>query len=416
MPLTHTAIRAAQPRDTAWKLFDAEGLFLFVTPSGGKLWRFNYRYHGREKLLSLGSYPEIPLKVARERRAAARALLAQDIDPSAQRKAERQARACTFKDVSLEWLAIHRHRISAATYEKSVWIFEKLLYPYIGRYPIVDLKTPDVLGAIRHTEKRGRYETAHRARSLASQVFRYAIVTGRIERDPADVLRGALVPVVTTHRAALTEPKAVGELMRAIHDYNGKQPPVEVAIRLAPLLFVRPGELRLARWEEFDLDSPEPLWRIPPERMKMRKEHLVPLPHQAVELLKGLQPLTGPTGFVFPSVRTFTRPISDNTLNAALRRMGYDKTQMTAHGFRATARTLLDEALHFRPDIIEHQLAHAVQDANGRAYNRTMHLPERRQMMQAWADYLDRLRTHAKTPGKRMTVHKSSWRPKERCV
>ncbi len=394
--LTKVGIEAAKPREKAYKLTDGLGLFLLVTKAGGRLWRFKYRMYGVEKLISLGTYPEVPLRLARDRRDEARKLVAAGVDPSAKKKAEKASHANTFEAVAREWLLGGKRKAMApATLEKSRWLLEDLLFPYIGSKPIALVTAPDVLAAVRRLEARGKHETAHRAVWKAGEVFRYAVSTGRADRDPTRDLKGLLTPAKVKHRAAITSPAQVGELLRAIDGYAG-QPTSEAALKLAPLFFVRPGELRGARWEEFDLDGKEPTWRIPGERMKMGEDHVVPLATQAVAILKNLLPITGPKGLVFPGLRTGSRPISENTLNSALRRLGYAKDQMTPHGFRAIARTLLDEELHFKLDLIEHQQSHAVRDANGRAYNRTTHLPERRKMMQDWADYLDRLKAGAK--------------------
>ncbi|WP_318258138.1 site-specific integrase [Geobacter anodireducens] len=266
---------------------------------------------------------------------------------------------------------------------------ERDVFPWLGGRPIGDIKAPDVLAVLRRVEARGALETAHRVKTICGQVFRYAVATGRAERDPAADLKGALPPAKKTHLAAITEPAKVGELLRAIDGYQGSFV-VRSAMQLAPLVFVRPGELRLAEWSEIDFDAAE--WNIPAERMKMKEAHLVPLSTQALNILRELHALTSPSRYLFPSARSNARPLSNNAVNAALRRMGYDKDEMTGHGFRAMARTILDEVLQFRPDFIEHQLAHAVRDPNGRAYNRTAHLSERKKMMQSWADYLDDLR------------------------
>jgi integrase len=399
--LTKVGIEAAKPREKAYKLSDGLGLFLLVTKAGGRLWRFKYRFKGRENLLSLGSYPDVPLKLARDRRDEARKQVAAGIDPSAKRKAEKTSRADTFEAVAREWLALQEKAQAASTFVKARWLLEDILFPYIGSKQIALITASEVLSAVRKMEARGKHETAHRAVWKARQVFKYAIRTDRATNDPTSSLGGALVPQKVLHRPAITSPPQVGELLRAIDGYSG-QPASEAALKLAPLVFLRPGELRGARWEEFDLDGKEPTWRIPGVRMKRTKhmgiadEHIVPLATQAVKILSELRPITGPEGLVFPGLRSGSRPISENTLNSALRRLGYTKDQMTPHGFRAIARTLLDEELHIRPDFIEHQLAHAVRDPNGRAYNRTTHFPERRKMMQEWADYLDTLKAGTK--------------------
>jgi integrase len=344
-------------------------------------------------MLSLGGYPEVPLRDARERRDENRKLIAKGIDPVAKRRSERAVKADTFAAIAEEWLGQRKAKLTSLTHEKVRWLLLDLLGPYIGSQPIASIAAPDVLGALRRIEARGRLETAHRAKQCAGQVFRYAIATGRAQRDPTPDLRGALAPVVTTHRAAITDPKCIGELLRAIDGYRG-QVAVEYALKLAPLLFVRPGELRGARWEEFTLTGDEPLWRICAERMKMREEHLVPLSAQAVALLSELRLLTGPNGYLFPSIRTAVRPISNNTINGALRRLGYAKDEMSAHGFRAMASTCLNER-GFPPDVIELQLAHVERNKVRAAYNRAQRLDDRRKMMQQWADFLDGLRAGA---------------------
>lgn len=393
VPLTDTAIRKAKPAATVQKLRDGGGLYLLLRPDGAKWWRWDYRrpVTSKRNTLSLGTYPDVSLATARERHAAARKLLAEGIDPGEQRKAEKSATlersANTFEAIAAEHLSMRANKLSAGSVVRERRLLEKDLGPYIGSRPVDAIPARDLLQALRKIEARGAVETAHRARMLAAQVFRYAIATGRAERNPASDLKGALTPPEGRHFASVTEPALVGELLRAIHGYRGS-PVVMGALQLAPLVFVRPGELRRARWENIDLDSSE--WRF--IASKTAQSHVVPLSSQAVAILRDLYPLTGRGEFVFPSVRGKGRPMSENTINAALRRLGYDSDTMTGHGFRAMARTVLDEVLGFRPDYIEHQLAHAVRDPNGRAYNRTAHLVERRKMMQAWADYLDSLR------------------------
>ncbi|QBQ53822.1 tyrosine-type recombinase/integrase [Nitrosococcus wardiae] len=394
MPLTDTAIRNAKPGDKPKKLFDGGGLYLEVAPSGGKWWRLKYRFGGKEKRLSLGVYPEVSLKEARERRDEARKLLANEIDPGEHRKAKKAARedraANSFEVVAREWLAKHALHWSASHGERIIRRLERDIFPWIGGRPVADIAAPQLLEVIRRIEQRGALETAHRALSSCGQVFRYAVATGRAERDPSGDLRGALPPVKSQHFAAATEPKEIAEILRAINGYEGTLT-VRCALRLAPLVFVRPGELRKAEWADIDLEAAE--WRY--LVTKTNRPHIVPLSHQAVAIFRELHPLTGRGRYVFPSARSAARPMSDNALLAAMRRMGIAKEEMTGHGFRAMARTLLDEVLGFRPDFIEHQLAHAVRDPNGRAYNRTAHLPERRKMMQEWADYLDRIKAGA---------------------
>lgn len=396
VPLSEMKIRTAKPEEKQITLFDGGGLFLLITPSGGKLWRFKYRFDSKEKLISLGTYPEISLADARQRRDEARQQIAHGIDPGAVRKAQKQAKTEeteTFEVIAREW-----HTKFSPTWAKThadgiMSRLERDIFPWIGSRPISDIKAPELLTVIRRVESRGALESAHRVRTIAGQVFRYAVATGRAERDPAADLKGALPPKKVKHHAAIIDPKEIGALLRAIDGYTGHFI-VKCALRIAPLVFVRPGELRHAEWAEINLE--EATWNIPAGKMKMKDPHLVPLCQQAVDILKELQPLTGSGRYVFPSARSFTRPMSENAILAALRRMGYSKEEMTGHGFRAMARTILDEVLQVRPDFIEHQLAHAVRDPNGRAYNRTSHLEERKKMMQKWADYLDGLKAGAK--------------------
>lgn len=392
--LTEPKIKAARPKEKPYKLFDERGLYLFVTPSGARLWRLKYRLNGKEKLLALGAYPDVPLKRAREKRDEARRLIADGIDPSAQKKAERQASADTFSALAKEYLQVKRSSLNPKTIAKAQWLLDDWLNPSIGSIHVKKLRAAEVLAVCRRLEAKGKYESAHRARALASRVMRYGVATGRCEHDPCAYLRGALKPVKVTNRAAITEPAKLGELLRAIDGYRG-QPSTAYALKILPYLFVRPGELRGAEWEEFDLDGPEPMWRIPAGRMKMKEQHVVPLARQVVELLKELRRITGDGPLLFPSLRSSKRPISDNTLNAALRRLGYSGDEHVAHGFRSTASTLLNEQ-GWHPDLIELQLAHAPRNKVRAAYNRAERLAERRKMMQAWADYLDGLKAGGK--------------------
>ena len=394
-PLSPSQVQNARAQDKPYKLRDGGGLFLLVNPDGAKLWRWDYRRpaSGRQNTLGLGAYPAVKLADARERVRKGRELLAAAIDPSEQRKAEKAAtaerEANTFGAVAEEWWAKREKEIVAGTVKRERRLLEKYLLPYLGHLPIADVTPPLLLTALRKPEAAGKLETAHRARSLAGQVFRYAIATrGGDLRNPAADLIGALQTPKGGHFASVTKPSEIGPLLRALHGYEGT-PVVAAALKLGPLVFVRPGELRQARWADIDLDSAE--WRY--TASKTDTPHVVPLSEQAVAILRELQPLTGRGQYVFPSQRGGGRPMSDAALVAAMRRMGIDGDTMTAHGFRAMARTVLDEELGYRPDYIEHQLAHAVRDPNGRAYNRTAHLPERRKMMQGWADYLDGLRT-----------------------
>jgi integrase len=399
-PLTDTACRTAKPSKKARKLFDGRGLYLEVAPGGGRWWRLKYRHGGKEKRLSLGTYPDTSLAMAREKRDDARKLLASGIDPSAHRKATVAALASqdanSVEVVAREWFGKQKSSWVPEHASRVLMRLENDVFPYLGKQDVGEITAKELLACLNRVADRGAIESAHRILQCVGQVFRYAIATDRAERNPASDLRGALPPVKPEHHAAITDPKAIGKLLRAINAYEGHGI-TRAALRLAALTFVRPGELRQAEWSEFDLDAAE--WNIPAERMKMREPHLVPLSDQAVEILRELYDVTGRGGsgrFVFPNPRSRERPMSSGGVLAALRRMGYDKATMSGHGFRAMARTVLDEQLHFRADYIEHQLAHAVRDPNGRAYNRTAHLPERREMMQSWADYLDALRAGGK--------------------
>ena len=395
-PLSEVKVRTVKPQEKDFKLFDGGGLFLLVTKSGGKLWHFKYRFDKKEKKLALGAYPEISLIDARRRLDEARSQLAHGIDPGAIRKAQKQAKTEsteTFEIIAREWHDRFTPSWNSRHAKGLLKRLERDVFPYLGAMPIKEIKATELLKVLRRVESRGALESTHRIRAICGQVFRYAIATGRAERDPAADLRGALPTVQTINRAAITEPVKVGELLRAIDGYQGGFV-VQCALKFAPLVFVRPGELRHAEWSEIDYENAE--WNIPAGKMKMKEPHLVPLSQQAIEILKEIKNLTGASRYVFPSGRSFDRPMSDNAILAALRRMGYEKSEMSGHGFRAMARTILDEVLHVRPDYIEHQLAHAVRDPNGRAYNRTSHLAERKNMMQTWADYLDGLKAGAK--------------------
>jgi integrase len=395
-PLSDTKIRAAKPTGKQVTMFDGGGLYLLVTPSGGKLWRFKYRFEGKEKLLSLGTYPEISLSDARQRREDAKRLLANGADPGAVRKAQKQAETDeteTFEVIAREWHTKFKQQWSECHTKTTLARLEHDLFPWLGNRPIKDIKAPELLATLRKAENRGALELAHRLRTISGQVFRYALATGRAERDPSGDLRGALPTPPEKHYAALTDPGEVADLLRAIAGYKGSLI-VSSALRIAPMLMVRPGELRHAEWSEINLD--EAVWNIPAHKMKMKIAHMVPLARQAVEILREIYAISGSGKYVFPSIRSFARPMSENTVNATLRSIGFDGERMTGHGFRAMARTILDEVLQVRPDLIEAQLAHAVHDPLGRAYNRTTHLPERRKMMQTWANYLDELKAGAK--------------------
>jgi len=396
VPLTDTAIRKAKPGTSPRRLTDERGLYLLLNPNGSQWWRWDYRHAGKRKTLSMGTYPDTGLKDAREKREAARKLLAAGVDPGDVRKAEKAAgeerAANNFAFIAEEWLARQSPRMAAATLEKARWTLDDLVNPWIGSRPITEIDAPEMLKLLRRIEERGAHETAHRTKQRCSQIFQYAIATGRATNDPTAALRGALAPVVSTSRAAITDPLKMGELLRAIDGYTGSFV-VRCAMKLSPLVFVRPGELRQAEWTEIDLDGAR--WNIPAAKMKMRAEHLVHLSTQAVAILRELNPLTGRGKYIFPGERSASRPLSDGTINAALRRLGFDKDTMTAHGFRAMASTRLNE-IGWAPDVIERQLAHVEKNKVRAAYNRAQYLDERIRMLQAWADYLDGLRAGGK--------------------
>lgn len=398
MPLTDTAIRNAKPKDKLFKLYDEKGLFIQVTPSGGKWWRFKYRFDGREKLLSLGTYPEVSLADARTRREDARKLLAQNpsVDPSEVKKAQKQTaysnQANSFEMLSREWAESYFINKTGPHKERTLRRLEVYVFPWLGKKPISEITAPEVLQVVRRPQSQNKLETAHRALQAIGQVFRYAVQNGKATRDVTVDLRGALPSPEVKHMASFTEPQQVAELMRAIDAFQGTFT-VETALRLAPLVFTRPSELRRAKWAEIDLDAGE--WRY--FVTKTKTEHIVPLCTQAIDLLKEIHPLSGHGEFVFQGGHDPKKAMSEAAINAALRRMGYDtQTQITGHGFRAMARTILHERLDIDPAIIEHQLAHSVPDALGGAYNRTKFLAQRKAMMQQWADYLDELKAGAK--------------------
>lgn len=391
MALTDIVVRRAKPRAKPYRLADEKGLYLEIALTGSKYWRWKYRFAGKEKRLALGVYPEVSLAAARETRDGARKLLATGVDPSEARKAQKASRVelaeNSFEAVAREWFAKYAPTWVASHSDKILRRLERDIFPWVGSRPIDKVSAPVLLVCLRRIEARGAIETAHRALQNCGQVFRYAIATGRAERDPSADLRGALAPVVESHHASITDPKAIGNLLRAIAGYEGSLV-TKCALRLAALVFVRPGELRKAEWVEFDLGKAE--WRIPASRMKMREVHIVPLSTQAVATLEELHGLTGQGRYVFPGARTNGRPMSENTVNAALRRLGYAKDEMTGHGFRSMASTILNEQGWSR-DAIERQLAHGERNNVRAAYNFAEYLPERRRMMQAWGDYLDAL-------------------------
>lgn len=404
MKLTDTAIKAAKPREKPYKLFDGEGLYLLINPDGSRWWRLKYRYGGKEKLLALGTYPGTGLKKARDKRDDARNLLDDDIDPNAHRKAEKAARADrdagSFEVVAREWHAKQSETWAAGHSERVLRRLVLYVFPRIGGEPIGSVTGPQLLDVLRRIEARGTVETAHRVKESLGAIFRYAVATHRATHDPSAALKGALATAQNKSYAAITEPKQVGELLRAIRGYSGAEV-TRCALQLLPLVFVRPGELRAARWEEFEFDvtppqpgekpkHPDPQWRIPAARMKMREQHLVPLSTQAVAILRELHARTGPEGYLFPNVRGKSNYMSPNTINAALRNLGYTSEQHTGHGFRHMASTLLHER-GYKSELIERQLSHGDRNPMRAAYNFAEYLPERRKMMQEWADYLDGL-------------------------
>ncbi|TDV16279.1 tyrosine-type recombinase/integrase [Paraburkholderia caballeronis] len=395
MPLTDTAIRNTKPSTKPQKLFDGGGLFLLITPAGQRYWRLKYRFAGKEKLLALGVYPEVSLAMARRKRDDAREKLAADVDPGAAKKADKRAAriaaANSFEVVAHGWMDERKTVVDIGQYEKTLARFKNDVFPWLGKRPIAEIDAPELLSVLKRIDGRGARFTAHRTRSEISRVFRYGIKEGYCKTDPARDLVDAIPPAQTTHFAAITEPLKVGEMLRAFDGFSGTFP-VLCALKLAPMLFVRPGELRQAEWSQFDLDKGE--WRY--LVTKTKTEHLVPLASQAVVILRELHALTGTGRYVFPGARDRNRPMSEAAINAALRRLGYDtRTEITGHGFRAMARTILHEELEQKPEVIEHQLAHSVPDNLGAAYNRTKFIKERRAMMQRWADYLVRLKAGA---------------------
>ena len=394
MSLNDREIKSAKAREKDYKLSDEKGLYLLVTKAGGKLFRLKYRYQGKEKKLSIGSYPDISLKVARGIRDDARTKLADGIDPSLFKKTLKETQRSnlenSFEVVALEWFSIKQKDKATGTKERVNNIFNRYLFPMLGPLAINEIPTSTILATLKAIEKRGALETTRRARQLVSQIYRYAIATGRADRDPIPDLKGAFEPQRVEHHSAMTEPKDVGHLMVAIDNFRGTLV-VQTAMKLSALFFCRPGEIRHLKWESINSEE----LRIEIISDKTKQPHIIPLSRQAITLLDELHPLTGKSEYILPSARGRSRPMSENAVRTALRTMGYDNDTMTAHGFRALARTLLDEVLEYRIEWIEQQLAHAVKDPNGRAYNRTKHLKQRTEMMQRWADYLDELREQA---------------------
>ena len=389
--LTATAVKQTKASSKNTKLSDGGGLYLLVTKGGGKYWRYDYRFAGKRKTLAIGTYPDVTLLNARKRHQSAREDVANDLDPSAAKKAEsNQAQAvATFRYVGEEWFAQKMADKSDNYKKRASSLLIKDIYPVIGALPICNVTPLKLLEAFKKIEQRGAIEMAHRAKQLTSLIFRYAIITGRTQNDPSAALNGALKSRTKKHHAAVTSPKELKNLLIAIDNYQGTAV-VRYALQISPLLFQRPGEIRHMEWEEINWN--ESRWEIPGNKMKMRSEHIIPLSKQTLSILRDVEMITGGGRYVFPSARGLSRPISENAVRTALRTIGYSNEEMTPHGFRATARTILDEVLNFRVDYIEHQLAHAVKDPTGRAYNRTSFLPQRKKMMQQWSDYLDQLR------------------------
>ncbi|HCC54224.1 MAG TPA: integrase [Desulfobulbaceae bacterium] len=395
VPLTDTKIRTIKPTENPQKLFDGGGLFLLVTPTGGKLWRLKYRFGGIEKLLSLGTYPQTSLAEARQKRDQASALMANGVNPGDTKKAQKAASSQeteTFEVIAREWYTKFAPSWAPSHGNKIIRRLELYVFPWLGDRAIKSITAPELLTALRRIEAKGTLETAHRTQQNCGQVFRYAVATGRAERDPSGDLRGAIPPASGKHMATITDPKEIAGLLRSIDDYRGSIV-TRCALQMAPLVFVRPGELRQAEWSEVNFDTAE--WRIPAEKMKASVLHIVPLSRQALDVLREIHPLTGHGRYVFPSPRTDSRPMSSNAVLSALRRMGYAKDEMSGHGFRSMASTLLNEQ-GWNKDAIERQLAHGERNSVRGAYNYAEYLPERRKMMQAWADYLEEIKAGAK--------------------
>lgn len=392
MKLTATAVKTAKPKEKPYKLFDGHGLYLEIRPTGSKRWRYKYTFNGKEKLISLGTYPLTSLKEARDKHFEARKLLDNGINPSEARKEQKEAKSASnsFQFVAEEWWKQTKHTWSEKHGEQVYRRLEKNLFPWLRNTPVSDITPPELLKHLRRMEERGAVEMAHRVKTTCGQIFRYAISTGRLERDITQDLKDALKPVTKKHFPTITDPTKIGELLRAIDGYEG-HPVTKCALKLAPLTFVRPGELRHMEWEEIDFERKE--WVIPPEKMKMKAKHVVPLSTQAIAVLEEIKPLTGRGKYVFPSVRSSSRPLSDNGVNSALRRMGYTKDEIVPHSFRSMASTLLNEQ-GYKWDAIERQLAHSERNSVRAAYNYAEYMDIRIPMMQQWADYLDELKSN----------------------
>jgi len=388
MPLTNLKVQKAKPQARQYKLADERGMYLLIHPKGGKYWRLDYRFEGRRKTLAIGTHPETSLKEARKKRDRARSDIEGGIDPSGHQNGKPAFGDDSFETVAREWHEKYRSQWTEGHASTTLRRLEANLLPWLGKRPLGAIEPPELLRSLRRVENRGAVETAHRIQQIASRIFRYGVATGRCSRDPTLDLKGALPPKRSEHFPTITDPKKIGALLRAVDDYQGSFI-TRIALQIAPLVFVRPGELRHAEWAEIQLDSAE--WRIPAAKMKMKRDHIVPLSDQAIQILEEIKPLTSNGRYIFPSTRSETRPMSENTVNGALRRLGYEVNEFTGHGFRSMASTLLNES-GWTPDAIERQLAHVEGNSVRAAYNYAEHLDERRRMMQWWADYLDELR------------------------
>jgi len=388
MPLTNLKVQKAKPQARQYKLADERGMYLLIHPKGGKYWRLDYRFEGRRKTLAIGTHPETSLKEARKKRDRARSDIEDGIDPSGHQNGKPAFGDDSFETVAREWHEKYRSQWTEGHASTTLRRLEANLLPWLGKRPLGAIEPPELLRSLRRVENRGAVETAHRIQQIASRIFRYGVATGRCSRDPTLDLKGALPPKRSEHFPTITDPKKIGALLRAVDDYQGSFI-TRIALQIAPLVFVRPGELRHAEWVEIQLDSAE--WRIPAAKMKMKRDHIVPLSDQAIQILEEIKPLTSNGRYIFPSTRSETRPMSENTVNGALRRLGYEVNEFTGHGFRSMASTLLNES-GWTPDAIERQLAHVEGNSVRAAYNYAEHLDERRRMMQWWADYLDELR------------------------
>jgi len=394
MPLTNLKVQKAKPQARQYKLADERGMYLLIHPKGGKYWRLDYRFEGRRKTLAIGTHPEASLKEARKKRDRARSDIEDGIDPSGHQNGNPALGDDSFETVAREWHEKYRSQWTEGHASTTLRRLEANLLPWLGKRPLGAIEPPELLRSLRRVENRGAVETAHRIQQIASRIFRYGVATGRCSRDPTFDLKGALPPKRSEHFPTITDPKKIGALLRAVDDYQGSLI-TRIALQIAPLVFVRPGELRHAEWAEIQLDSAE--WRIPAAKMKMKRDHIVPLSTQAIQILEEIKPLTSNGRYIFPSTRSETRPMSENTVNGALRRLGYEVNEFTGHGFRSMASTLLNES-GWTPDAIERQLAHVEGNSVRAAYNYAEHLEERRRMMQWWADYLDELKGHSSVP------------------